>query len=124
MKRQFVMAAASAAGLGLAGCQAGPYGNYPGYERASGVEGEWVGSDRVAVSDFRYGTFTSRAMDTGNVLARGSYHYTDQGDVEITFTSLIRHQTIRANCAVVSPRQMNCTSDSGANFQLLRRAEG
>jgi hypothetical protein len=98
-----------------------PYGNYPRYERQAGIEGQWIGTDGVAVSEFQGGTFTSHATDTGNLLARGSYRYTDARDIEITFTSLIRHQTIRANCALVTRRQMNCTSSSGANFQLLRR---
>jgi hypothetical protein len=120
MRRQIIIAAASLVSMGLAGCQAVPYGNYPTYEPVRGVEGQWFGTDRVAVSEFRRGTFTSRAMDTGNLLAEGSYRYTDQNDLEVTFTSLIRHQTIRANCTLVSPEQMNCTSSSGANFQLLR----
>lgn len=121
MKRPIVMGAIAAIALGLAGCETAPYGNYPGYTRMSGVEGRWAGTDGVAVSDFRHGTFTSHAVDTGNLLAQGTYHYTDDRDIEVTFTSLIRHQTIRANCAMVSPDQLNCTASSGANFQLLRR---
>jgi hypothetical protein len=122
MRRQIiVVAAASVISLGLAGCESVPYGNSPAYEPMNGIEGQWFGTDRVAVSEFDHGTFTSRAMDTGNVLAEGSYRYSDQTDVEVTFTSLIRHRTIRANCALVRRDQMNCTASSGANFQLMRR---
>lgn len=124
MRRPIIIGAAAAVSLGLAGCQAVPYGNYPGYERPAGIEGQWIGTDGVAVSEFEDGTFTSHATDTGNMLAQGTYRYTDSRDIEITFTSLIRHQTIRANCALVRPRQMNCTSSSGANFQLLRHQRG
>jgi hypothetical protein len=42
--------------------------------------------------------------------------------VAITFTSLLRQTVVNANCAVVSQTQMNCTSSSGAQFSLLRRA--
>lgn len=124
MRRLMVMGAAAAVSLSLAGCQTEPYGDAPGYMRPTGVEGQWMGTDGVAVSDFRHGTFTSHAVDTGNLLAQGTYRYTDSRDVLVTFTSLIRHQTIRANCTMVSPGQMNCTSSSGANFQLLRRGRG
>lgn len=120
MKRPIVIAGAAAVSIALGGCEAVPYGNYPTFRGMSGVEGEWIGTDRVAVSEFNRGSFTSHATDTGNLLAQGNYRYVDDRDIEVTFTSLIRKQTIQANCALVAPDQMNCTSSSGAKFQLMR----
>lgn len=89
---------------------------------AGAAEGQWVGTDGVAVSTFNNGNFSSAATDTGSKLAEGTYRYTDPNTVAITFTSLLRQTVVNANCAVVSQTQMNCTSSSGAQFSLLRRA--
>ena len=86
------------------------------------AEGQWVGTDGVAVSTFANGVFSSSATDTGSKLAEGSYQYTDPRSVSITFRSLLRGTTVNANCAVVTVSQMNCTSSSGAQFSLIRRA--
>lgn len=109
--------ALSAAALLLGGCMAAPPIGGP----SRGVEGEWISADGVAVSSFSGGQFRSTATDTGRLLSTGSYRYTDRGIVEVTINSIIRQTTSRANCAVVDRRQMNCTSDSGAQFTLIRR---
>jgi hypothetical protein len=41
--------------------------------------------------------------------------------VEINMTSLVRKTQSRVNCALVTPNQLNCTQDSGAQFSLARR---
>lgn len=102
----------------LAGCVAGP----PMASMPTGVEGEWIGTDGVAVSSFMGGQFRSTATDTGQLLATGTYRYVDRSLVEVTINSIIRQTTSRANCALVDRRQLNCTSDSGAQFSLIRRA--
>ena len=102
----------------LAGCMATP----PVGGQMSGVEGEWISTDGVAVSSFSGGQFRSTATDTGRMLSTGSYRYTGAGVVEVTINSIIRQTTSRANCALVDRRQLNCTSDSGARFTLVRRA--
>ena len=89
---------------------------------AGAAEGQWVGTDGIAVSTFNNGVFSSAATDTGSKLAEGTYRYTDPNTVAITFTSLMRQTVVNANCAVVSQTQMNCTSSSGAQFSLLRKA--
>ena len=43
------------------------------------------------------------------------------GLVEINMTSLVRKTQSKVNCALVNPSQLNCTSDSGAQFSLSRR---
>ena len=102
----------------LAGCVAGP----PIVSQPTGVEGEWIGTDGVAVSSFTGGQFRSTATDTGRLLATGTYRYIDRSVVEVTINSIIRQTTTRANCALVDRRQLNCTGTSGARFSLIRRA--
>jgi hypothetical protein len=110
------------AGL-LSACQTGSLGGSDvSVNRPSGIDGDWIGTDGVAVSSFVGGTFTSRANDTGQVLAQGNYTYRDQKNIDIAFRSLIRNTSVNAACIVVTPSQMNCTSSSGAQFTLVRRA--
>ena len=101
----------------LAGCQsAGPAGPAP-----TGVDGQWMSSDGVAVSTFSGGTFTTTAVDTGNKLAEGSY-IVSGANVQISGTSVIRQTPVSFNCLMAGSSQLNCTSSSGQNFTLVRRA--
>lgn len=122
--RELTGISALAAMLALSACQTidfgGPVAIAP--PPVGAAEGQWVGTDGVAVSTFSNGAFSSSATDTGAKLAVGSYQYTDPRSVAITFKSLLRGTTVNANCAVVTQAQMNCTSSSGAQFSLLRRA--
>jgi len=110
----FIAAAAS-------GCVSGSSGSGAG--GGSGVEGDWVSNDGVAVSRFAAGIFTTTALDTGNKLADGTYRV-NGSVVEITVVSLIRQTTTNVNCAQVSPSQLNCTSSTGQQFVLTRRGTG
>src|SRR3954468_19399342 len=103
----------------LAGCETGGSGG-PGMA-PSGVEGEWMSSDGVAVSGFSGGVFPPSATDTGNKLAEGSY--TVAGNtVQITGTSVIRQSPVSFNCLLATSRQLNCPSPGGQQFSLVRRA--
>ncbi len=122
MRRYLSIALIGVAGF-LPACQSVDFGGPVAVARPSGAaEGQWVGTDGVAVSTFNNGSFSSNATDTGAKLAEGNYRYVDPNTVSITFTSLLRKTIVNANCAVVSQSQMNCTSSSGAQFSLLRRA--
>lgn len=114
--------AASAAAMMAAGCSVSGLGGPVRISQPSGVEGEWIGTDGVAVSSFNGGQFRSTATDTGQVLATGNYRYISQDVVEVTINSIIRQTTTKANCAMVATRQLNCTSANGAQFTLVRRA--
>ncbi len=122
MRKLLTLAMIGAAGF-VSACQTVEYGGPVAVAPPAGAaEGQWVGTDGVAVSTFNNGNFASNATDTNAKLAEGTYRYTDPRTVAITFTSLIRQTVVQANCAVVSQAQMNCTSSSGAQFSLLRRA--
>ena len=114
---------ALAALAALAGCQTqgmGP-GAGPVVATPSGVEGDWLSTDGVALSRFTGGTFETLATDTNNKLSQGTYRYTDNRTVAIDVTSIIRQTQSTVNCALVTPQQLNCTSSSGQQFVLVRR---
>lgn len=122
MRRYISIALIGAAGL-LSACQSIDFGGPVAVAPPAGAaEGQWVGTDGVAVSTFSNGAFSSNATDTGAKLAEGNYRYVDPNTVSITFTSLLRKTVVNANCAVVTQSQMNCTSSTGAQFSLMRRA--
>jgi hypothetical protein len=120
MKTKTVVAL-TVAGFALSSCySSGPPRQLPAVQQGPSVEGEWVDPNGIA-SSFQGGTFTTRTTDSNQILASGTY--TLQGDrlVEINMTSLVRNTRQKVNCALVTPTQLNCTSDSGAQFSLARR---
>lgn len=116
---------AIAAVLTLAGCQGmGSQPREAARPAPTGVEGEWISTDGVAVSRFSSGAFETLATDTGNKLAEGNYTQTGPSAVSISVTSLIRQTTTQVNCSMVTQTQLNCTSSAGSQFSLVRRGGG
>ena len=110
------------AGVALSGCMSSPAPRtLPPIEQPSTVEGQWIDPNGI-VSSFQAGSFTTRTTDTNQLLASGTYTSTNPKMVEINMTSLVRNTQSRVNCALVSPNQLNCTTDSGAQFSLARKA--
>lgn len=119
--RNVLSVASIAATLAVAGCQmAGPPPRASAPSQ-TGVEGEWLDSEGVAVSRFSDGSFQTVAIDTGNTLSEGSYRYRDQRTVEISGQSVMRQSPVSYNCALVSAEQLNCTSSDDRQFVLTRR---
>ena len=113
------------AAVSLASCMNdGPRRPMPQYSQATpvqqGVDGTWADPNGI-ISTFQGGGFSTRTTDTNQVLASGTYTNTAPGLVEINMTSLVRKTQSKVNCALVNPNQLNCTSDSGAQFSLARR---
>ncbi|MDI7860521.1 hypothetical protein MRS76_01005 [Rhizobiaceae bacterium n13] len=101
------------------------YGGSPGplpvaTRAPSTVEGTWVDPNGI-VSTFQGGSFNTRTTDSNQLLASGTYINVSDRMVEINMTSLVRKTQSRVNCALVTSNQLNCTSDSGAQFSLARR---
>jgi hypothetical protein len=120
-RKLFSAAALAAMSAGLVGCMTGGGPGGGPLAAASGVEGEWLSTDGVAVSRFSGGVFQTTALDTGNKLADGSYQMVDDRTVTISVKSLIRQTTSSVNCALAAPAQLNCTSSTGQQFVLTRR---
>jgi hypothetical protein len=115
-----------AAGLtllaGVAGCTTG--GMYrqsaPIAALPQGAEGNWIGTDGVAISTLQAGIFSSRSAQTGEALTQGSYTYKDTQTIELSFYSIKKGIATQAACLLVSTTQMNCTLADGTQFTLLR----
>ncbi|MBO3761854.1 hypothetical protein J5J10_21300 [Ciceribacter sp. L1K23] len=113
--------AACAVALVLAGCtSSGPRRPLPPIQQTPTVDGAWVDPNGI-VSSFQGGQFSTRTTDTNQLLASGTYVSLSDKLVEINMTSLVRNTQSKVNCALVTPNQLNCTSDSGAQFSLARQ---
>ena len=115
---------ALAVAASVASCQSAPreIGQMPRSETLPvGVEGSWADPNGI-VSTFASGTFSTRTTDTNQLLASGSYVSITPKLVEINMTSMVRKTQQKVNCAMVTSSQLNCTSDTGAQFSLTRRA--
>ena len=88
--------------------------------QATGVEGNWSDANGL-ISTFQAGTFTTHTTDSNSVLASGTYTSVSPSLIEINMTSLVRKTQSKINCALISPYQLNCTSDAGKQFSLNRR---
>ncbi len=111
------------AGLALAGCEiSGPVSTLPVpvQPQQLGPQGNWIGTDGVAISTFGNGFFASYAADTGARLAEGTYSVANGNLVQLTLTSLVRGTTSQVNCLQVQQQQLNCTAASGSQFSLVR----
>jgi hypothetical protein len=111
------------AGFALTGCVvSGPDSTLPTLTEPQqlGPQGNWIGTDGVAISTFGNGLFTSYAADTGARLAEGSYSVTNGNLVNLTLRSLVRGTTSQVNCLQVEQKQLNCTAASGSQFSLVR----
>ncbi|MBB3457817.1 hypothetical protein FHT86_006135 [Rhizobium sp. BK313] len=88
--------------------------------QGTGVEGNWSDANGL-ISTFQAGTFTTHTTDSNSVLASGTYTSVSPSLIEINMTSLVRKTQSKINCALISPYQLNCTSDAGKQFSLNRR---
>ena len=84
------------------------------------VDGTWADPNGI-ISTFQSGAFSTRTTDTNQLLASGTYRAVSDRLIEINLTSLVRNTQSKVNCAMVTLSQLNCTSDSGAQFSLARR---
>lgn len=123
MKTKTVVTLA-AAGLALTSCySSGPPRQLPTVQQAPTVEGSWTDPNTGFVSNFAAGRVQTVTTDGSNkVMATGTYTMMPTNVIQITLFSNIKQTTTRADCALVTAMQLNCTSESGAQFSLGRRA--
>lgn len=96
-------------------------GNVPVRQQNAGIDGNWVDANGIT-STFNGGIFETRTTDTNEKLAEGNYRYMSPRLVEIDMRSIVRGTVSKVNCAQVTPSQLNCTTSTGAQFSLTRRA--
>ncbi|MCP4317084.1 MAG: hypothetical protein GY789_13985 [Hyphomicrobiales bacterium] len=116
MRQWIRLVTLTAVTLGLTACL--PI-NRPIYDPNS-IEGQWIDPNGIQ-SSFSGGKFETRTTDTNTLLATGRYRYVNRNLVQIDIRSLVRNTNSRVNCSLVSPTQLNCTSNSGGKFSLNRR---
>ncbi|MBO6551863.1 MAG: hypothetical protein JJ926_07740 [Roseitalea sp.] len=117
--------AVAAGAVALAGCTIaapGGGGSVRAPSSAGIIDGAWGDTGGVATASLTNGRFVSVANDTGNRVAEGTYVYTSRESVALDYFSLLRQTRIRANCVLANPTTLNCTNDSGQQFQLVRSA--
>ena len=81
----------------------------------------WMRAHPLPALGFSAGQFATRTTDTNTTMATGTYVTQPGGLVEISLYSNISKSASKANCSLVTPRQLNCTSGSGAQFTLNRQ---
>lgn len=120
--KPLIFASLMAAAATLSSCQS--YSRAPGpmpvAQAPQGVEGSWVDANGL-VSTFSAGQFATRTTDTNTTMATGTYVAQPGGLIEISLYSNISKTASRANCSLVTPRQLNCTAGSGSQFTLTRQ---
>ena len=85
------------------------------------IEGNWTDPNGL-VSTFQAGNFNTRTTDTNQLLASGTYVKLPGNNLyAINMVSHVQNKQSKVNCAMISPQQLNCTADSGAQFSLIRK---
>ena len=92
----------------------------PSMTQRPAVDGRWIDRNGI-VSTFQNGSFSTRSTDSNTLLASGTYVSISPTLYEINMTSLVRNTQSRVNCALISPGQLNCTTDSNSQFTLTRQ---
>jgi len=92
----------------------------PSVAQGPAVDGRWVDKNGI-ISTFQSGAFSTRSTDSNTLLASGTYVAISPTLYEINMTSLVRNTQSCVNCAMISPSQLNCTTDSNSQFSLTRR---
>lgn len=118
--------AAILAAVTIAGCQSGNYsgGGAPptiASPARAPVEGQWIGTDGVAISTFEAGKFSSVLAQTGEPLTEGTYSTEPSGLIKLQFYSVKAQKEVAANCLIAEGTRLNCTLDSGTQFSLIRK---
>ena len=86
------------------------------------IDGTWTDPNGL-ISTFQAGSFNTRTTDTNQLLASGTYIKLPGNNLyEISMVSHVQNKQSKVNCAMISPAQLNCTADSGAQFTLARKS--
>ena len=120
--RTVASAAPILAAAAITRCQSAPDRPAPVKLPPSPVDGEWMGTDGVAISSLYGGQFRSRSVKTGETLTEGTYKFRDQNTIDLSFYSVKTQQQTAAACLLAAPDKMNCTLGNGTQFVLTRHS--
>ncbi|MGH6926339.1 MAG: hypothetical protein ACRED5_21640 [Propylenella sp.] len=85
------------------------------------MDGRWASSDGVFIADFQRGSFTSRFVQTNEILAQGTYTVSG-ANVSLRWLSVQAQEQRAANCTFTSADLVSCQQEGGGNFNLQRTA--
>ena len=100
----------------LAACQTGSV-----QPQRTAMDGNWASSDGIFIATFQNGSFTSRYIQTNEVLAQGTYVVTG-GNVSMRWLSVQAQEQRAATCAFTTASTVRCQQEGGGTFDLLRTA--
>ncbi len=120
--RTVASAAAIFVAAAVPGCQSAPDRPAPVNLPTSPVDGEWMGTDGVAISSLYGGQVRPRSVETGETLTEGTYKFRDQNTIDLSFYSVKTKQQTAAACLLANRNQMNCTLGNGTQFVLNRHS--
>ncbi len=83
------------------------------------MDGRWASTDGVFVAEFDRGSFTSRFVQTGEVLAQGTYSVSGSA-VSLRWLSVQAQAQRSASCTFTTASTVQCQQDGGGAFELQR----
>lgn len=106
--------------IALTACQT--QSSYRSTAPTAGFEGQWLDQNGI-LSTFYNGEFQTKTTDgTNTLLAVGSYTQVSPTFAEIELKSLVRKTVSKVNCSLATSSRLNCTSSTGTQFTLFRKA--
>lgn len=100
----------------LAACQTGTV-----QPRATAMDGEWASADGIFIATFERGSFTSRFIQTNEILAQGTYAVSGSL-VSLRWLSVQAQEQRAATCTFATATTVRCQQEGGGAFDLLRTA--
>jgi hypothetical protein len=100
----------------LAACQ-----SFDTQPQRTQMDGRWASTDGVFIAEFERGTFTSRFVQTGEVLAQGTYTVNGP-NVSMRWLSVQAQAQRSATCTFTGASMVHCQQDGGGTFDLQRTA--
>ena len=119
MIHQATKGAALCAALLLAACQSYTGMGPAAAPQGTAMDGQWASTDGVFVAVFDRGTFTSRFIQTNEILAQGTYTVAGPS-VSMQWMSVQAQQQRSANCSFTAANTVSCTQAGGGAFDLRR----
>ena len=100
----------------LGACQ-----TYEAQPQRTAMDGRWASSDGVFIATFQGGSFTSRFIQTNEILAQGTYGVTGS-NVSLRWLSVQAQEQRAATCTFTGTDSVHCQQEGGGSFDLLRSA--
>ncbi|MFZ1814046.1 MAG: hypothetical protein WBO55_09450 [Rhizobiaceae bacterium] len=85
-----------------------------------GLTGSWAPDTGGYSASFQNGTFSTTALDTGNIISQGNYVVISETKVNLNWQSNITGTQNQAECLRPEINVLSCTDGGGKTFTLRR----